>query len=202
MMLNPVDPQNAKLLECPGAQALSELAVEGLGLLAVHLVDLGLIEPLVLQQLSRTEQHEAGRIEGLEGRDERELLAGAKKIVDDLDLLLGVVAVGGTGSADDRSEELAGAESGTNTAGEGNDRVGRSAGPKKVLHVGANGGGWGEKEDIVKIGCAGGIVVEMIDNEAGTVDGELDVEFSEERDERVRGDDAGAEGDEDVSVGV
>lgn len=202
VVLNPVDAQHANLLERPAGHALGELAVERLdGLGGAGLLHLG-VEPLVGEDLGRADQCEARRRARLERRDERELLAGRERVVDRLGLGAGVVAVGGRGGAEQRRQELAGAEGGAYAVGEGNDLVSGGAGAEDVLDARAVAAGGREEEHVVLVGGAGRVVVEVVDDEAGALSGELDVELGEEGDEGGRGRGVGAQGDEDVAVGV
>lgn len=202
VVLNPVDAQHANLLERPAGHALGELAVERLdGLGGAGLLHLG-VEPLVGEDLGRSDQCEARRRARLERRDERELLAGRERVVDRLGLGAGVVAVGGRGGAEQRRQELAGAEGGAYAVGEGNDLVSGGAGAEDVLDARAVAAGGREEEHVVLVGGAGRVVVEVVDDEAGALSGELDVELGEEGDEGGRGRGVGAQGDEDVAVGV
>ena len=195
VVLDPVDAQHADLVEGPAAHALGELAVEGLGgRLAAHLAGLD-VEPLVLQHLGRADEREARRVARLEGRDQGQLLAGGEDVVDHLALLLGVVAVGGARGAEDRGEELGRAEGGAHAPREGEDLVLGGASAEEVLHVGAEGAGRREEEHVVGVGRARGVVVEVVDHQAGALGGELDVELGEEGDERGGGRVAGAQGD-------
>lgn len=202
VVLDPVDAHDANLLERPAGHALGELAVErpdGLG--GTGLLYLG-VEPLVGEELGRADQREARRGARLECRDERQLLAGRERVVDRLGLRAGVVAIGGRGGAEERRQELAGAEGGAHAVGEGDDLVRGGAGAEDVLDAGTVAAGGREEEHVVLVGGAGRVVVEVVDDEAGALSGELDIELGEEGDEGGRGRGVGAQGDEDIAVGV
>lgn len=77
-MLDPVDAQDAELLEGPGADAAGELAVVG-GDLVLGAGGLDLcVEPRVGEHLDRADNGDAGRVAGLYGADQAQLLAGGE----------------------------------------------------------------------------------------------------------------------------
>lgn len=203
MVLDPVHPQNTRLLERPGGDTLGELAVEGLDGFTTWGGDLG-DEPLVLEHFGRTKKDKTGRVDRLESGDEGELLAGGKEVgdIEDVGLLLGVVGVGGLGGAEDGGQMLAGAEDSANAVGEGEEGVFGGAGGEEWGDITAHWDGWGEGENIVGFGGGEGIVGEVVDHEAGAFGGEGDVELGEEGDEGVGGCSLGGEGVEDVALGV
>lgn len=201
MVLHPVHLEHANLLERPPRNALGKLPVERLhDGFAAQLGYAG-VEPLVLQHLGRAHHRHARVVARLHRRHQRELLAGRKEVIEYLGLFLGVVAVGSAGCAQDGVEKLAVAENSADAAREG-DQLGVGALAEEVLDAGADGLGGGQKEDIVPVGGAGDVVVEVVDDEAVAVGGQGDVELREEGDQRGGCGGVGAEGEQDVALGV
>lgn len=177
MVFNAVDSQDTQLLEGPSRQGGHELPVASVLRLLLRSSNLGL-EPLVLEHLGRAQDGEARRVESLHDGDEGQLLSGSKEVlgVNDLGLLLGVVAVGRGGGSQDRSQERSGAEAVANGVGEGES----SAGDLEVLlEAGSDVRGGVEDENIVGLGGGDGVVVEVVDDGASSLRGERDVELSE-----------------------
>jgi hypothetical protein len=87
------DCQNTSLLEGPGGQLVCEFAVGRLDGLATEFRVLR--KPLVLEQLSRSDNHQARGVVGLHRRDEVQLLTSRKGIFYTIRLVLGAVAVCG-----------------------------------------------------------------------------------------------------------
>lgn len=201
VVLDVVDAQVSDLVERPGADASGELQVPGRDCLAAAgELDLG-VEPLVLEHLGRAHDGEAGRVAGLEGGNERELLAGSKHLVDNLGLLLLVVDVGGPGRLQDGGQEGAIAQGVAETAGEG-DQVLLATAAEVVLGVFSVVAGSGHENDIVEIGSGLGVVVEVVNHQAGSLCGDVDVQLKEES---VQGGGyglGGAQGKQDVAAGV
>lgn len=179
-MLNVIDAQDTELLEGPSTEELGELSVGRGDLLAATTGDLG-VEPAVLEQLGRSEDGHARRVAGLEDGDETELLAGGKQIVgvDAIKLLLGVVAVGCDGGADEGGKELASTEGVSDSVGKGDDGVVAGEG-EEGLQSSADRLGSLEDKDIVLLGGGNGIVVEVVDDKAGSLRGEKDVKLRQE----------------------
>ena len=178
VVLDPVHTENANLLECPPADLLGKVPVEGLGGLSIDCLDLG-VEPCVLEHLGRTDESEPGGVARLESRDQCQLLACAKEVIDYLGLLLGVVAVGGARGTEDGRQEFTCSKSGANTTGEGNDLVLCGTGTEKVLDIGSDGSRCGEEDDVVLFSRVGRVVVEVVDDETGAVGWQVDVELGE-----------------------
>lgn len=183
-VLNPVDLQHADLLERPAGDRLGELAVAGraVGLVAgpAHLC----VEPLVLQHLGRADEGEAGRVACLHRRHQAQLLAGGEDLVQRLALLLGVVAVGRGRGAHDGRQQRARAQRRAHAAREGQQGArGGGGAAEEVLDIWPDGARGRQDEHVVEVRGAGGVVVEVVDHEAGAVGGELDVELGEEGDQ-------------------
>lgn len=80
MVLNPVHPQDASLLEGPPGHTLRELPVPGPdGLPAIGLLYLG-VEPLVSEHLGRPNNRDPRRVASLHGGHEAELRARGKEL--------------------------------------------------------------------------------------------------------------------------
>lgn len=163
MVLNVVDAQVSDLVECPGADASGELQVPGLDCLAVaRALDLG-VEPLVLEHLGGADNGEASRVAGLEGGDERQLVAGSKDLVNNLRLLLLVVDVGCPGCPQDRGQEGTIAQGVAETARE-SKQVFLATAAEVVLCVVSVVARSGHENDIVEVGGGLGIIVEVVNN--------------------------------------
>lgn len=202
VVLDPVDAQDARLAKGPARHALGKVAVErGHGRLGAVLLDLG-VEPLVAQHVGAADDGDAGRVAGLEGGDERELAAGGEEVVDNLGLLLGVVAVGGAGGAQDGCEQRAGAQGLSNARGEGEKLAIGGGGGEEILHIGTEGTRGSKENNIVLLGSGRDVIVEVVDDETAPVRRQVDVELEQGRDDRGRGRVLGGEGDEDVALGV
>ena len=200
-MLNPPDLHDTDLLEGPASQSLGELAVErGNLLLLTNLLDL-CIEPLVLQHLCRANNGESRRVAGLEGGDKSKLLAGSKQVINHLGLLFRVVAVCGARGTEDGGEESAASQSMSNTARESKQLVLAAAG-EEVLQAWSEWARRRQSEHIMQVGSARGIVVEVVHDEASSVGRELDIELEKEGVDGGGSGLAGAEGQEDVAVGI
>lgn len=200
MVLNAVHPQDTNLLERPASHPSRKLLILRLCALPAQLGHLG-IQPLVLQHLSRAKNGHARRVARLHHRHQRQLLTRSEQLIsiEDLGLLLRVIAVRSSGSADDGGQQRAGTEHMADGVRECQD----AAGELKVgLEAGANAGRRIQDEDVVGLGGGDGVVVEVVDDGAGALDGEGDVELGEEGDERRGRGDGGRQRNEDVSVGV
>jgi hypothetical protein len=199
-VLNLVHTQHTNLLEGPSRQAAGKLPVVWADLLGANLLDLG-VEPLVLQHLGRAHDGHTRRVARLEHRDQGQLLTNGKQVlrVDSVGLLLGVVAVGGAGGAQDGGQELALAEHVAHGVRDG--QVG--AGHLKVLLAAVADVDRGvEHEDIVLLGGGHGVIVEVVHDGAGALGGQGDFELGQERDERAGDGCRRGLGQEDVALGV
>lgn len=201
MVLNVVDAQVSDLVERPGADASSELQVPSLDCLAVAwALDLG-VEPLVLEHLGRADNGEAGRVAGLERGDEGKLLAGSKDLVNNLGLLLLVVDIRCPGCPQDGGQKGTVAECVAETARE-SKQVFLATAAKVILGVVSVVARSGHEDDIVEIGSGLGIVVEVINDQTGSLGGDMDVQL-EEKSIQGGGDGLrGAQGKQDVAAGV
>ena len=199
-VLDIVDAEDANLLESPAREAARKLLVLRLGLWAVHLGDL-CVEPLVLEHGGSDDGH-AGRVACLEGRDEGELPAGGEELIrlDGGGLLLGVVAVGGVGGAEDGRDEVAVAEDVASGVRDGDG----AAGERKVGLDARAGVGRRRVEDehVVRLGGRDGVVVEVVDDGAGALGGQGNVELREQRHDGARRRRRRGQADHDVALGV
>lgn len=201
MMLDVVDAQVADLVECPGTRASGKLQVPSLDCLAVAgALDLG-VEPLVLKHLGGANNGEAGRVAGLEGRDERKLLAGGKDVVNDLGLFLLVVDVSCPGCPQDGGKEGTVAQGVAETARESNE-VFLATAAEVVFGVVSVVARSGHEDDIVEVGGRLGIVVEVVNNQTGSLGGDVDIQLEEKSVERGSDGLRGAQGKQDVAAGV
>lgn len=201
MMLHRVHAQVPDLVEGPAANSLGELLVPGLdGVLVAGALDLG-VQPLVLEHLGRANDGEASRVAALEGGHQVQLRAGSEHLVDDLGLLLLVVDIGGAEGLEDGGQLGAVAEGEAQAAGE-REQVALAAAAKVVLGAGLVLAGRGQEEDVVLIGGGLGVVVEVVDDEAGSLGGDVDVELQEDRVEGGRYGRRRAQGEEDVATSV
>lgn len=201
MVLDVVDAQVPNLVESPGADAAGKLQVPSCDCLAAAgELDLG-VEPLVLEHLGGAHDGEAGRVAGLEGGDERELLAGSKYLVDNLGLLLLVVDVGRPGRPQDRREEGAVAQGVAETAREG-EQVFLATAAEVVLGVISVVAGGGHEDDIVEVGGGLGIVVEVVNHQAGSLGGDVDVQLEKESVQGGGDGLRGAQGKQDIAASV
>lgn len=73
---------------------------------------------------------------------------------------------------------------------------------EEVLDAGAGGLGGGDGEDVVLLGGADGVVIEVVDDKAGAVGGEGDVKLGQEAHDGGRDGRFGGEGQKDVALGV
>lgn len=175
LVLNRVDAQESNLLERPTTDATGKLLVPRLdGRLLTRALDLG-VEPLVLECLCGSHNGEASRVARLEGRHQIELLTRGEHLVDDLLLLLLVVDVGGARRLDDGGELGAVAEDVADSTGEC-DHIVLAAG-EVILGAGLVLGRCLQEKDIVVVGSAGHIVVEVVDHEAGSLGGDVNIEL-------------------------
>jgi hypothetical protein len=168
------DLQNTSLLESPGGQLVCKFTVGGLDGLAVQLG--AFREPLVLQQLGGSDNSQARGIVGLHRRNQIQLLANCKGILDALSLVLGAVAVCcARGTEDGRkkrrfvSEDLAHGARHRNV----------SIASKVVLDARAKRAGKIEQQNIVRLRCRCRVVVEMIHHHCALVCRNANVEFEE-----------------------
>lgn len=200
-MVDRVDAQDADLLESPAAHPLGELAVPGLDLLATGLLDGG-VEPGVAQHLGGPDDSESGRVARLEARYDGDLLAGGEEIigVQNIALLLGVVAVGGARGTEDGVDEGVGAEDVADGRGNGQQLTGLGFGGEVGLDAGAGLGR--ESQHVVLVGGAHGVVVEVVDDQAGALEGQSNVELGKKTAERRRDGVGGAGRQQDVAIGV
>lgn len=200
VVLNAVHAQDTNLLECPAGNPSGKLLVLRLGALSTQLGHLG-IQPLVLQHLSRAEHSHARRIARLHHRHQRQLLTRSEQLisVEDLGLLLGVIAVRSSRSANDGGQQRARTKDVSHGVREGQDATRKF---KVGLEAGANVGRRIKDEDVVGLGGGDGVVVEVVDDGAGALDGQGDVELGEEGDERSGRGNLGGQRNEDVSIGV
>lgn len=150
MMLDVVDAQMSDLVESPATDTAGKLLVpSGDCLLALWELDLG-IQPLVLEHLGGANERETGRVAGLEGGNERELLASSEDLVHDLRLLLLVVDVGCPWGPQDGRQEGPVAQGVTETAREG-EQVFLATAAEVVLGIGSVVAGSRQKEDIMEV---------------------------------------------------
>lgn len=200
LVLDAVDSQDANLLERPASHSSGEFLVVSLDALAAHLGDLG-VEPLVLQHLSRAKNSHASRVARLHHRHKRQLLARSEQVISvkHLGLLLGVISVSSGRRANNRGEQSSRAKDMANSVGEGQDTTGDL---KVGLKVRANVGWRIEDEDVVGFGSGNGVVVEVIDDGAGALNGQGNVELGKKRDERGGRWDGGGQRKQDVALGV
>lgn len=201
VMLHRVHAQVPDFVEGPAANSLGELLVPGLdGALVAGALDLG-VQPCVLEHLGRAHDGEASRVAALEGGHQVQLRAGGEHLVDDLGLLLLVVDVGGAGGLEDGGQLGAVAEGEAQAAGE-REQVALAAAAKVVLGARLVLAGRGQEEDVVLVGGGLGVVVEVVDDETGSLGGDVDVELQEDRVEGGRYGRRRAQGEEDVATGV
>lgn len=155
---------------------LSKLTVDSGGLLPVGGLDRG-GEPLVLQGLDRAKNSKASRVASLHSRDNVQLGASRLDILSCGDLLLRVVSVrsvrGPQNGCDERA--LATQSLGSN-AGQGQDTLAI----EECLDIGTEGVGTLEEENVVFLGGRDGVVIEMVNDDGGTVVREVNIEFEEE----------------------
>ena len=201
MVLNVVDAQVSDLVERPGADASGELQVPSRDCLAIaRPLDLG-VEPLVLEHLGGADDGETGRVAGLEGGDKRELLAGSKHLVNDLSLLLLVVNVGCAGRPQDGRQEGTVAQGVAEAAREG-EQVFLATAAEVVLGVVPVVARSGHEDDIVKVGGGLGIVVEVVNHQAGSLGGNVNVQLEKERVQGGGDGLRGAQGKQHIAAGV
>lgn len=200
LVLNRVDAQETNLLECPATDATGELFVPRLyGCLLTRTLNLG-VEPLVLESLGGSNNGEASRVTRLEGRDEVELFTGGEHLVDDFLLLLLVVDVGGARRLDNRGQLWPIAKDVADRARECDDIV--LAAGEVVLGTGLVLGRGLQEQDIVVVGSAGHIVVEVVDHETGSLGGDVDIELEKGGVQGGGHRVGGAEGHQDVTTGI
>lgn len=202
VVLDVVDAQVAELVERPAREAAGELLVPRPDSLLVGGPPDPGAEPRVLEHLGGAGDGEAGRVAGLEGGHEGELLAGGEDVVGDgLGLVPLVVQVGGPGRPEDRGQERAAAQEVAEGAGHG-EEVGPAAAAEVVLGARAVPARGGHEHDVVVVGGGLGVVVEVVDDETRALGGDLDVQLEEEGVEGGRDGLGGAQGEEDVAAGV
>lgn len=210
VMLNLANLQNTNLLERPASDLLRKLLIRSLDLLRVSsnttkthaALDLG-VKPSVLQHLRRSHNGKAGRVSCLHRGDQGQLRTHRERVLHALNVILGVVRVGGSRSSEDRSQKWTGvSESLPNAAGEGNDFPSLAIALEEVLHIWSYGVWSGEQDDIVLLCGADGVVVEVVYHQGIAICRKVDVEFEEKRDEGRWGRDGGGEGQEDVAAAV
>lgn len=200
-MLDVVDAQVSDLMERPGADASGKLQVPSRdSLAAAGELNLG-VKPLVLEHLGGAYDGKAGRVAGLEGGNQRELLAGSKDLVDNLGLLLLVVDVGCPGRPQDGRQEGTIAQGVAETAREG-EQVFLATAAEVVLGVVSVVAGSGHEDDIVEVGGGFGIVVEVVNHQAGSLGGDMDVQLEKESVQGGGDGLRGAQGKQDVAAGV
>ena len=200
-MLDVVDLQVSDLVESPCADASGKLQVPSRDCLAAAgELDLG-VEPLILEHLGGAHNGEAGRVAGLEGRDKGELLTSSKHLVDSLGLLLLVVDVGCPGRPQDRCQQRTIAQSVAETARKC-EQVFLATTAKVVLGVISVVTGSGHEDNIVEIGGGLGIIVEVVNNKAGSLGGDVDIQLEKESVQGGGDGLGGAQGKQDVSAGV
>lgn len=179
-MLNGIHPQHPNLLERPSRQRLGKLPIRSHSRLVPFTSNLG-TKPLILQHLRRAQDNHTRRIARLERRHETQLRASTEQLiwVDNLALLLRVVAVSRPGCAHDGRQELASAEGVTDGMRE-REHGAFAADGEEGLDAGADGRRGVEDEDVVLLGGGDGVVVEVVDDETCALDGEGDAELVEE----------------------
>lgn len=179
VVLDMVDAQVSDLVECPATDAPGKLLVPSSNcLLATWKLDL-CVKPFVLEHLGRAHNGEAGGVAGLEGGNERKLLAGRKNLVYNLGLVLLVVEVGCPGGPQDGREERTVAQGVAETARKG-EQVLLAAAAEIVLGVVSIVAWGGHKDDIVEVAGGVRIVVEMVNDQTGPFGGDVDVQLEKE----------------------
>ena len=166
--------QHTGFLESPGGQLLSECAVAclGVGLVAGKL-DSG-VEPSVLESFAAAQDGEAGAVDSLEGSDKADLAASSKRILSTIGLLLRVVGICRLGGAKDRRQMRAGVSKKlSDCARQSHETIHREV----VLDILARKFGSREKEDVVFLVGALGVIVEVVHHQACPVLRELNVQF-------------------------
>lgn len=188
--------QDSSLLESPGCQLLSELAVDGRDLLAARSLDRS-GEPLVLKSLNGSQNSEASRVASLESRHDVQLGTSGLNLVRRWHLLLRVVRVSGGRSFQNRGKKLAVTTQGLGSnSGESENTLAI----KEGLDIRTKGTGALEEEDIVLLGGREGIVVEVVNDNSGAVVGEVDVDFEEKGADGTGGRSLAGEGENNVAV--
>lgn len=199
-MLNAVHSQHTNLLERPARHSFSKLLVVGPEFISAGLANHSL-EPLVLQHLSRSQNRHASRVARLEDRQKRQLLTGSEQVigVKNLSLLLGVVAVRSGRGANDGRKQGSRAKDMANSVGE---RHNAAVNLKVRLQAGADVVGPFDNEDVVGFGGGTNVVVEVVDDGAGALNREGNVELGEKTDNGGGRGHSGRLRNENVSVGV
>lgn len=200
LVLNAVHPQHTKLLERPARYSFSKLLVISPEAIPTGLANHGL-KPLVLQQLGRSQNRHASRVARLKDRQKRQLLAGSEQVISikNLGLLLWVVAVRSGGSANNGRKQRSRAKDMANSVGE---RHNAAFNLKVRLQARANVDGPFDNENVVGFGGGTNVVVEVVDDGAGALHREGNVELGEEADDGGGRGHSGSLRNEDVSVGV
>lgn len=200
LVLNAVHAQHTNLLERPARYSFSKLLVIGPEAISTGLANHGL-KPLVLQHLGRSQNRHASRVARLKDRQKRQLLAGSEQVIGikNLGLLLGVVAVRSGRGANDGRKQRSRAKDMANSVGE---RHNAAFNLKIRLQAGANVDGPFDDEDVVGFGSGTNVVVEVVDDGAGALNREGNVELGEKADDGGGRGHSGRLRNEDVSVGV
>ena len=160
------------LLESPSCDLLRKLAVRRLDSLAV---EGGLFrEPLVLQQLSGTENGQARGVVGLHRRNNVQLLASSEWVLGSFDLILGVVAVCSARRAQNGLDERALV---TQRLAHSPRYRNDSLTSKVVLNIRSDCLGKWQKQDIVFIRSGGRVVVEMVNDKLAFGGRDLNIEL-------------------------
>lgn len=198
LVLNRVDTQVSDLVEGPAADATAKLQVPCLdSRLLARALDLS-IEPLVLERCGRAHNGEASRVTRLEDRDQIQLLTSGENLVHHLLLILLVVDVCGARRPEDGGQLGTVAEDMAERAGE-RDHVGVAAG-EVILGAGPVTGRGLEKDDIVVISGARDVVVEVVDHEACSLAGNVNIELEKDVVQGSWDGGVGAESDQDVTA--
>lgn len=196
MVLDLANLQDTSFLEGPCSQLLSKLAVGSGGLLAAGSLD-SRREPLVLQSLDGAKDGEASRVAGLHSRNNIQLGSSRLNIIGRWDFLLWVIGVGGLRSAKDGRDQRASVTQGLGSnTGKGEDTVAIEQG----LDVRTQWSRTVEEEHIVLLGSRDGIVVEVVDNNGGTVIRQVDIDFEKEGADGAGSGGLAREGKDDVAV--
>lgn len=188
--------QDTGLLESPSSQLLSELPVDSSGLLTIGSLDGGR-EPLVLQSLNGTKNSEASRVASLHSRDNVQLGASRLDILSGGGFLLRVVCVRSVRCPQDGCDESALTSQGLGgNAGQGQDTLAIEEG----LHIGTERAGALEEENVVLLSGRDGVIVEVVNDDGGTVAREVNVDFEEERADSAGSGGLAGESEDDVAV--
>jgi hypothetical protein len=188
VVLNLPNLQNTDLIEGPASHFLCESLVRSLDFRSIHSnttkantsLDLA-IKPSILEHFGGTNNSEARRVSCLHGGDQRQLWSNREWVFHTLNIVLRVVGVCGTRSSQNWCQQRAGVpQSLSNASWECDNLSAFALTSEEVLDIWSNGVWSWNKNNVVLLWRAQGIIVEVINNKGVAVSRKMNVELEEE----------------------